>query len=73
MPEAPLRVLAVVGSLHSASVTRTVVNHVAARLAADGCAVDVLDLDKEPLPLYDPDTAEDQPGGPRRRACPGHA
>jgi NAD(P)H-dependent FMN reductase len=62
MSEDKLRVLAVVGSLHSASVTRTVVNHIAARLTADGCAVDVLDLDTEPLPLYDPDSAEDEPG-----------
>jgi NAD(P)H-dependent FMN reductase len=62
MSDNSLRVLAVVGSLHSASVTRTVVNHIAARLTADGCAVDVLDLDNEPLPLYDPDSAEGQPG-----------
>jgi hypothetical protein len=31
-----LGVLAVVGSLHGASVTRTVINHIAARLTADG-------------------------------------
>jgi NAD(P)H-dependent FMN reductase len=57
----PLNVLAVVGSLHSDSITRVVVNHAAERLRADGCIVDVLDLEKEPLPLYNPDTAEDQP------------
>lgn len=60
MSDKPLNVLAVIGSLHSESVTRVVVNHAAERLRADGCAVDVLDLEKEPLPLYNPDTAEDQ-------------
>jgi NAD(P)H-dependent FMN reductase len=62
MSEQPLNVLAVVGSLHQTSVTRVVVNQAAAQLRAAGCVVDVLDLDQEPLPLYDPDTAEDQPG-----------
>lgn len=62
MSEQPLTVLAVVGSLHQTSVTRVVMNHAAAQLRATGCAVDVLDLDIQPLPLYDPDTAEDQPG-----------
>jgi FMN reductase len=62
MSSQPLNVLAVIGSLHSDSVTRVVVRHAAERLRADGCAVDVLDLEKEPLPLYNPDSAEDQPG-----------
>jgi FMN reductase len=57
----PLQVLAVVGSLHSDSVTRTVIEHVAERLRAEGCAVDVLDFQKEPLALYNPDTAHDLP------------
>jgi NAD(P)H-dependent FMN reductase len=61
MSSQPLNVLAVIGSLHSDSVTRVVVNHAAAQLKAAGCAVDVLDLEKEPLPLYNPDTAESQP------------
>ncbi|MSU57288.1 MAG: NADPH-dependent oxidoreductase [Pedosphaera sp.] len=61
MPDMKLNVLAVVGSLNETSVTRVVVNHLAEQLRAGGCAVDVLDLDHEPLPLYDPDTAEDQP------------
>ncbi len=64
MPEPQLRVLAVVGSLHATSVTRRVINHLATQLTAQGCAVDVLDLGKEPLALYDPDTAEDQPAFP---------
>ncbi len=62
MPEPPLNVLAVVGSLHRDSVTRIVLAHVADRFRADGCAVDVLDLQAEPLPLYNPDTAYDGPG-----------
>jgi FMN reductase len=68
MSDEPLNVLAVVGSLHRESVTRTVVQHVADQLRAAGCAVDVLDLDKEPLPLYNPDTAEDQSGFPALQA-----
>jgi FMN reductase len=61
MPDTPLNVLAVIGSLHRASVTKIVVLHVAEKLRAGGCAVDVLDLQAEPLLLYNPDTAEDSP------------
>jgi NAD(P)H-dependent FMN reductase len=61
MPEQPLNVLAVIGSLHRESVTRIVLNHAAEKLRADGCSVDVLDLQAEPLPLYNPDTAYDTP------------
>src|SRR5213082_1523185 len=62
MSEQPLQVLAVVGSLNPSSVTRTVILHAAERLRGDGCSVDLLDLEKEPLPLYNPDTAYDAPG-----------
>ena len=62
MPDAPLNILAVVGSLHRDSVTRAVITHVARRLRAEGCVVDVLDLENEPLALYNPDTSHDQPG-----------
>ncbi len=62
MSETRLNVLAVVGSLNRASVTRTVVNSVAAGLKRDGCAVDVLDLLDEPLVLYNPDSAYDAVG-----------
>ena len=62
MKDAPLNVLAVVGSLQRDSVTRVVVRHVAKQLQADGCVVDVLDFQKEPLALYNPDTAHDLPG-----------
>ena len=61
MPEQPLNVLCVVGSLNQTSVTRVVINAIGEQLRAAGCTVDVLDLDREQLPLYDPDTAEDQP------------
>src|ERR1051326_1774734 len=40
-----LNVLAVVGSLHRDSVTRTVIQQVAEWLRGDGCAVDVLDFE----------------------------
>ena len=62
MPETTLNVMAVVGSTHQNSVTRVVVEDRAARLKAHGCAVDVLDLQKEPLALYNPDTAYEAPG-----------
>ncbi len=62
MLESPLNLLAVIGSLHRDSVTRIVILHAAEELRADGCDVDVLDLQAEPLPLYNPDTAYDGPG-----------
>lgn len=62
MAQISLNILAVAGSLHRDSVTRTVINHVAERLRAEGCSVDVLDFEKEPLALYNPDTAHDLPG-----------
>jgi FMN reductase len=63
-PEPALRVLAVAGSLNSESVTRLVVREAARQLAALGCAVDLLDLLQEPLPLYNPDTSHDAPAFP---------
>jgi FMN reductase len=62
MADAPLNVLAVVGSLQSGSVTRSVIQHVAEQLTSEGCKVDLLDFLKEPLALYNPDTAHDLPG-----------
>jgi FMN reductase len=61
MSEEPLKILAVVGSLHRNSVTRTVLNHLAAGLTTDGCVVDFLDFEQEPLALYNPDTAHETP------------
>jgi FMN reductase len=60
--ELSLNVLAVVGSLHRDSVTRAVVQSVSDKLKTLGCAVDVLDFEKEPLALYNPDVAHDLPG-----------
>jgi len=57
-----LNVLAVVGSLQRDSITRVVIHHVAGQLRAADCAVDVLDFQKEPLALYNPDTAHELPG-----------
>jgi NAD(P)H-dependent FMN reductase len=61
MSDKSLHVLAVIGSLHGDSATRVVVHHVVERLRVGGCSVDVLDLGKETLLLYNPDTAETQP------------
>ncbi len=61
MRDASLNVLAVIGSLQRDSVTRVVTRQVAEQLQAAGCVVDVLDLEKEPLALYNPDTAHDLP------------
>ncbi len=62
MREEPLKVLAVAGSLQGASVTRVVINSVAEQLRNTGCEVDVLDFLREPLALYNPDTAHNLPG-----------
>jgi NAD(P)H-dependent FMN reductase len=64
MPEPKLQVLAVVGSLHKDSVTRVVINDIADELRNRGCIVDVLDFEKEPLPLYNPDTSYALPSFP---------
>ena len=50
-----------IGSLQRASVVRAVVEHVAQQLDGAGCLVDVLDFEKEPLALYNPDTAHALP------------
>jgi FMN reductase len=50
-------ILAVVGSLGRNSTTRLVIARLARQLKAHGCTIDVLDFQKEPLPLYNPDTA----------------
>jgi NAD(P)H-dependent FMN reductase len=60
----PLRVLAVAGSLNRDSVTRVVVAEAARRLRERGCDVDVLDFEKDPLPLYNPNTSYDAPSFP---------
>ncbi|HYG23014.1 MAG TPA: NAD(P)H-dependent oxidoreductase [Verrucomicrobiae bacterium] len=62
MPDSQLNVLAVAGSPRTRSVTRIIINEIAKELTANGCAVDVLDLQAEPLPLYNPDTAYAAPG-----------
>jgi NAD(P)H-dependent FMN reductase len=60
--EPSLNILAVVGSLHRDSVTRAVIQYVGDKLKALGCGVDLLDFEKEPLSLYNPDVAHDLPG-----------
>ncbi len=61
MADSALNVLAVSGSLQQQSVSRIVVKHVAKELRVSGCMVEVLDLQQEPLPLFNPDTCEDAP------------
>jgi FMN reductase len=61
MGETSLTVLAVAGSLQRESVTRVVIQHIAQQLQAAGCEVDVVDFQKEPLALYNPDTTHDLP------------
>ena len=61
MSEPALQILAVIGSLHRHSVTRIAVRHTVKLLEAGGCTVDVLDFEKEPLALYNPDTAHETP------------
>ncbi len=61
MSEVPLRVLAVVASQNKNSVTRVVVQRLAERLRAAGCAVDVFDYLNETLHLFNPETSYDAP------------
>ncbi len=68
MSDKSLKVLAVIGSLHRNSVTRVVLRHAADKLQADGCHVDILDFEKEPLALYNPDTAHEGPAFAALRA-----
>ncbi len=64
MSETPLRVLAVIGSLHRDSVTRVMIGHLSKKLEAAGCVVDILDFEREPLALYNPDISYDAPAFP---------
>lgn len=64
MIETTVQVMLVVGSLRQGSITRTVMNEIAERLKMAGCDVDVLDLSAEPLPFYNPDTAQEQASFP---------
>src|SRR5579862_1056716 len=61
MTESTLNVLAIAGSMNRKSVTRVVINHVAEKMRGEGCIVDVIDLQLEPLPLFNPDSAYDAP------------
>jgi FMN reductase len=60
----PVQVLAVVGSLRERSNTRIVALEVGRQLEARGCAVDMVDFEADPLPLYNPDTAHQSPSFP---------
>ena len=73
MSEHALKVLAVIGSLHQGSVTRVVIEHAAKELHAAGCSVDVLNFDKEPLALYNPETSHEGPAYAALRVRVEHA
>lgn len=61
MVETPIHVLAVIGSMNHASLTRTVIHEAAKQLEALGCTVDILDCQKEPMALFNPDTSYKSP------------
>lgn len=56
-----LKIMVVIGSLQSRSVSRVVSLHLASLLREWGCAVDVLDLRDEPLPLFNPEVSKSLP------------
>jgi FMN reductase len=57
MTEAPLHILAVIGSLNRSSSTRVVMAHVVEQLRKAGPIVDVVDFLDEPLALFNPDSS----------------
>jgi NAD(P)H-dependent FMN reductase len=68
MPDQPLNVLAVVGSLNKVSSVRFILNHVANGLKAAGANVDLLDLLNEPLTLFNPELYQGVTGFPELKA-----
>jgi NAD(P)H-dependent FMN reductase len=62
MLKSQVGVMMVVGSLRRGSITRAIMVEMGERLREAGCEVDLLDLLLEPLLLYNPDTASEQPG-----------
>jgi FMN reductase len=62
MSPAPLKILAVVGTLTRDSVLSAVVAQAVSQWQAAGCLVDVFDFQKEPLALFNPDVTRTQPG-----------
>jgi NAD(P)H-dependent FMN reductase len=73
MSEPKLKILAVIGSLHQKSVTGAVLHYIARQLQNEGCAVDILDFAKEPLALYNPQTAHEGPAYAALRTRVEHA
>jgi NAD(P)H-dependent FMN reductase len=57
MTKQPLKVLCVVGTSAAKSATHTVIGHVARRLQLLGADVDMFDPSKEPLLLFNPESA----------------
>lgn len=67
MSEPTLRVLGVVGSMRSNSITRVAIRQLATQLEHQGCQVDVLDLSQTPLAPYNPETSYSSPEFPTLR------
>ncbi len=61
MKKNPINVLAVVGTLTRGSVLSAVISHVTPAFKSEGCAVDVLDFEKEPLAIYNPEVTHSLP------------
>jgi FMN reductase len=61
MAHTSLKVLAVVGTLTRGSVLSAVVGYVAQELKSGGCSVDVLDFEREPLAIYNPEVSHSLP------------
>jgi NAD(P)H-dependent FMN reductase len=61
MSDHALQILIVIGSPRQKSVTAAALNHLATDLRNAGCTVDLLDLRKESLPPYNPDTSYARP------------
>ncbi len=57
MTEEPLKVLCVIGTSAASSATHTVIGRLAQGLSALGDEVDVFDPNKEPLPLFNPQSS----------------
>jgi len=67
MLDRPLNILAVVGSLNTHSVTRVVIAQAAQGFSDAGCKVDMVDLGRTPLPMFNPEHSRQVPELPALR------
>jgi NAD(P)H-dependent FMN reductase len=61
MAKTALRILAVAGTVSRDSGLSAVVGHITRQLKSEGCSVDVLDFEKEPLAIYNPEVTPGLP------------